>query len=144
MLNKKVRSKVQIKKQFAAFTLTELMVVLVIIGILILLALPRLTGLFAQAYSLEAQRQLQYINALQEMYYQRNFRYANNLTELRFEPPKLKRDGGDALYIYSIANASKNGFVARAEASEDFDKDGTLNIWEISQEQGSLKEVVLD
>jgi type IV pilus assembly protein PilE len=130
-------------KKLAAFTLTELMMVLVIIGILILLALPNLQGLFGQAYSLEAKKQLKYIQTLQTAFYQQNFRYTDNLNELRFQAPALKNTGGDAVYMYEIVNASKENFLARATASEDFDQDGQINIWEVDR-SGSLKETVLD
>lgn len=130
-------------KKLPAFTLTELMMVLVIIGILILLALPNLQGLFGQAYSLEAKKQLKYIHTLQKAHYQTNFRYTENLQELRFEAPALKNTGGDALYIYEIVSASKENFMIRATASEDFDGDGQINIWEIDK-SGSLQETVLD
>jgi len=132
-----------IHKKLLAFTLTELMMVLVIIGILILLALPNLQGLFGQAYSLEAKKQLKYIQTLQKAYYQQNFRYTNNLEELRFEAPLLKSAGGDALYVYEVVNALKENFVVRATASEDFDGDGQLNVWQVDQ-TGTLKETTLD
>jgi len=130
-------------KKLPALTLTELMVVLVIIGILILLALPNLTGLFAQAYSLEAQKQLQFIHTLQQSHYQQHFRYSDNLQELRFEAPTLKQDNGNAVYRYSIVSASKTSFIAKAEAAEDFDQDGTYNVWEIDQ-TGIPRETQLD
>lgn len=130
-------------KKLPAFTLTELMMVLVIIGILILLALPNLQGLFGQAYSLEAKKQLKYIETLQKAFYQTNFRYTGSLQELRFEPPVLKNAGGDAVYVYEIVNASKENFMARATASEDFDGDGQYNVWEIDK-TGTLRETVLD
>ena len=130
-------------KKLPAFTLTELMMVLVIIGILILLALPNLQGLFGQAYSLEAKKQLKYIQTLQKAFYQTNFRYTSSLQELRFESPALKSEGGDALYVYEVVNASKDNFLARATASEDFDGDGQFNVWEVDK-TGSLKETVLD
>jgi type IV pilus assembly protein PilE len=130
-------------KKLPAFTLTELMMVLVIIGVLILLALPNLSGLFSQAYSLEAKKQLKYIHTLQAAFYQQNFRYTDNLNELRFQQPSLKNAGGDAIYIYEVLNASKENFRARATASEDFDQDGQINIWEIDK-SGKLTETVLD
>jgi len=130
-------------KKIPAFTLTELMMVLVIIGILILLALPNLTGLFGQAYSLEAKKQLKYIHTLQVAFYQQNFRYTNNLNELRFQQPTLKAEGGDGLYIYEVIDAGKENFRARATASEDFDQDGQMNTWEIDK-TGKLTETVLD
>ena len=57
-----------------AFTLTELMVVLVIIGILMLVALPVFDDLFGDAYSVEAQNQLKYLQSRQQTFYQKNFR----------------------------------------------------------------------
>lgn len=130
-------------KKFPAFTLTELMMVLVIIGILILLALPNLQGLIGQAHSIEAKNQLKYIQSLQKAYYQQNFRYTSDFRELRFEPPVLMNSGGDALYVYEVVNATKENFIARATASEDFDEDGQLNIWEVDK-TGKPRETVLD
>jgi len=52
-----------------AFTLTELLVVLVIIGILVLLALPRLMPLISKAKSTEAQMQLGHVHALEKGYF---------------------------------------------------------------------------
>lgn len=126
-----------------AFTLTELMMVLVIIGILILLALPNLQGIIGQAYSVEAKKQLSFIQSLETSYYHQNFRYSDNFTELRFDPPKLRRDGGEGLYIYEVVSATKQDFLVRATASEDFDGDGQINVWEIRKD-GSAVETVLD
>lgn len=131
------------KRKLPALTLTELMVVLVIIGILILLALPNMKGLFGQAYSIEAKKQLKFLHGLQSGYYQMNFKYTENFNELRFEPPILKSNGGDGVYNYEVVSASKQNFVARATASEDFDGDGQLNVWEIDQE-GKLREIMMD
>ncbi|BDS14310.1 type IV pilin protein [Aureispira anguillae] len=130
-------------KKLPAFTLTELMMVLVIIGILILLALPNLQGIIGQAHSLEAQKQLKYIQNLEKAYYQQHFQYTDNFQALHFEPPVLKSAGGDGVYIYEIINASKEGFTARATASEDFDEDGQMNVWEIGK-TGSYRETVPD
>ena len=52
-----------------AFTLTELLVVLVIIGILVLLALPKLMPLISKAKSTEAQLQLEHIQTLEKPYF---------------------------------------------------------------------------
>ena len=55
------------KKQLHAFTLTELLVVLVIIGILMLIALPNLMPLIAKTHSIEAQQSLTTIQKLQNL-----------------------------------------------------------------------------
>ena len=126
-----------------AFTLTELMVVLVIIGILMLVALPVFDDLFGDAYSVEAQNQLKYLQSRQQTFYQKNFRYAESLAEIGFTQPQTLYEEGDARYSYEITTASKTGFIARAVAIADFDQDGNVNIWEIDQD-GRLKEVISD
>ena len=132
------------QKRLKAFTLTEVMVVLVIIGILMLIALPNLTGLFGKAHSLEAQKQLQYLATLEATYYQTKGRYSNDFAELGFTPPKtVQVDGGDAKYIYEIIRADNTGFTARATAVVDFDNDGIMNVWEVSNE-GNVTQTVAD
>ena len=126
-----------------AFTLTELMVVLVIIGVLMLIALPVFDDLFGDAYAIEAQNQLKYLQSRQQTFYQKHFKYAADLNEIGYTAPKTLKENGDARYYYTIDQASENGFIARATAIADFDNDGTINIWEINQE-GTLTEVTPD
>ncbi|MEO1437947.1 MAG: prepilin-type N-terminal cleavage/methylation domain-containing protein [Bacteroidota bacterium] len=131
------------KKQFKAFTLTEIMVVLVIVGILVLLALPNLQGLFGEAYAVEAKTNLKYLYERQQNFRNLEFRYTDDLNALRFETQKTKSEGGNAVYAYEIMNADKTGFIAQATAVEDFDGDGVFNIWQIDQ-SGNLQEIVAD
>lgn len=131
------------QKRLNAFTLTEVMVVLVIIGILMLIALPNLTGLFGQAHSLEAQKQLQYLASLEETFYQTKGRYSNDFAELGFTSPKTIQIGGDSKYTYEIIRANQMTYVARATAVVDFDKDGVLNIWEVTNE-GNVVQTIAD
>jgi type IV pilus assembly protein PilE len=135
--------KQSLNSRIPAFTLTELMVVLVIIGILIMIALPVFDGLFSQAYAVEAQNQLKFLQARQQSYYQKYFQYSANLQDVGFTAPALISDGGDARYTYEVVQAGKAGFAARATAVADFDSDGSINVWEIN-EKGLLKEVTPD
>lgn len=130
-------------KKLKAYTLTELMVVLVIIGILILVALPIFDDLFADAYAIEAKNQLKYLASREQTYYQKYFKYSDDLNEIGFSQPKTINEEGDARYTYNIVQASKAKFVARATAVADFDNDGILNVWEINQE-GKLRQVTPD
>lgn len=130
-------------KKLKAFTLTEIMVVLVIVGILTLIALPNLTGLFGQAYAVEAKTQLKFIHNLQKNHRQVHFKYTDNLATIGFDAPKTVNEDGEAKYAYEIANAGDNNFVARATAVADFDGDGTFNVWQIDQE-GKLQQVTPD
>lgn len=131
------------QKRLQAFTLTEVMVVLVIIGILMLIALPNLTGLFGKAHAVEAQKQLQYLSTLQETFYQTKARYSDDFGELGFTPPKTVQVQGDSKYNYEIIRVTQTTYLARATAVVDFDKDGILNIWEVG-EDGKVLQTVAD
>lgn len=128
-----------------AFTLSELLVVLVIIGILVLLALPRFMPLISKTRSVEAKQALKFVHTLQRTYFFENARYSNDLRAIHFEQEKLatEEDGGSANYLIEIVDASPSAFVARATAVVDFDGDGEFNVWEIN-ETGELTEVKND
>lgn len=130
-------------KQLKAFTLTELMVVLVIIGILMLVALPIVMPLISKTHSLEAQKQLQYLVNLEKSHYQMHFKYSDEFNVVGFQPPKTVLEGGTAKYAYEIISSNQNQFLAKATAVVDFDQDGVFNVWEIDQE-GVLKQVIPD
>ncbi len=77
-------------RKLNAFSLPELLVVLVIIGILVLIALPNLMPpLISKAKSVEAQQQLVFLHSLQQSYFFTHSRYSSSLDELGFEqqPP---------------------------------------------------------
>jgi type IV pilus assembly protein PilE len=126
-----------------AFTLAELLVVLVIIGILVLIALPNLMPLISRAKSTEAKTQLAHLYNLEKNYFYMYSKYTDNFQQLGFEQEKLVSDGGNANYKIEIVEFSAVSFKARAEATVDFDADGTFNVWEIDQEK-KLIEVVAD
>lgn len=133
------------KKQhkLKAFTLTELLVVLVIIGILVLLALPKLMPLISKAKSTEAQMQLGHVHALQKGYFYMHSSYSDNLEEIGFEQEKLVTEDGTANYLVEITESGAQGFRARATAVVDFDGDGEFNVWEIDENK-KLVEVTRD
>lgn len=131
------------RKQLRAFSLPELLVVLVIIGILVLIALPNLMPLIFRAKATEAQQQLTYLHTLQKSNFYTYSRYSESLEELGFEQSKLVTDGGQANYYIEIIEASEYSFRARATAVVDFDGDGVYNVWEINQNK-ELKETVKD
>ncbi len=125
------------------FTLTEVLVVLIIIGILVLLALPSLMPLISKAKSTEAKLQLQHVYTLQRSYFFENSVYTDDLSALSYEQQQLTTQGGQANYTIEIIEASPKGFRARATAVADFDGDGTFNQWEIDQNK-KLVETVPD
>ncbi len=126
-----------------AFTLTELMVVLIIVGILVLLALPNLMPLITKAKSTEAKLQLDHVHRLEKSHFMMYSRYSEDLEEIGFEQEKLTTEGGNANYVIEIVEASAGGFTARATAVVDFDGDGTFNVWEVD-DQKQIREVTKD
>lgn len=126
-----------------AFTITELLVVLIIVGILILLALPKLMPLISRAKSTEAQLQLKHIYTLEKTYFYLNSKYSTDFNEIDYEHVKMVSEGGSGNYKVEILEATNNSFKATATAVTDFDGDGIFNVWEIDQDQ-KLKEVTKD
>ena len=130
-------------RRLKAFTLQELLVVLTIIGILVLLAVPVFNGIFGTAYETEAKLQLRHIYELENTYQKLNFSYSDDFGEIRFEAPPTRHEGGTAYYAYEIVSADRNGFLARAEAIEDFDGDGVKSILEVDK-SGKVRIVTPD
>lgn len=130
-------------KRVKAFSLPELLVVIVIIGILVLIALPNLMPLIARAKSVEAQQQLIFVHSLEKAYFYTYSKYSSSMEEIGFEQQPLVTDGGNANYTIEIVEAGESGFRATATAIVDFDQDGVYNVWEIDQDK-KLVEVVKD
>jgi len=126
-----------------SYNLQEVLVVLVIIGILLLLALPNLMPLISKAKSTEAQLQLSHIYNSQTTHRYMYSKYSFDLNEIDFEAPKTVNENGRANYSYEILSATNSSFKARATAVTDFDGDGTFNVWEID-ENGAPKQIVKD
>lgn len=126
-----------------AFSLPELLVVLVIMGILVLIALPNLMPLISRAKATEAQQQLVFLHSLETSHFYTYSKYSDSLDELGFEQSQLVTDGGNANYQIEIVEANEKGFKARATAVIDFDRDGTYDVWEIDQDK-NLRQIVKD
>ena len=135
------------KKRFLhdneGFSLTELLVVLVIIGVLVLLALPRLMPVVTKAKTTEAKLNLKQVYMLEKSYKFEYDKFSNNLNEISFEQEKLITDGGNARYTITITNADLSTFKATATSVVDFDNDGNFNVWEVD-ETGNIKETIPD
>ncbi|RZJ76961.1 MAG: prepilin-type N-terminal cleavage/methylation domain-containing protein [Flavobacterium sp.] len=135
----------KLNERLDAYTLTEILIVLVIIGILILLALPNLMPLITKAKTTEAKLQLEHLSKLQQSYFYEHSKYSSDLVEIGFIQEKLTSDGkdGKANYKVEITAASNNTFTAKATAVADFDGDGTFNVWQIDQDK-NIKELIAD
>jgi type IV pilus assembly protein PilE len=129
--------------KISAYNLQDVLVTLVIVGILLLLALPNLMPLISKTKSMEAQLQLQQIYNTQTTYRYMYSKYAMDRNQIDYEAPQTVNEGGPANYLYEILAASGSTFKARATAITDFDGDGVFDVWEID-ENGAPKQIVKD
>ncbi|MBI2417896.1 MAG: type II secretion system protein [Ignavibacteriales bacterium] len=125
------------------YSLTELLVVLVIIGILVLLALPRLMPIVTKAKATEAKLALKQLYLLEKSHKFEFDKYSDNLAEIGFEQEKLISEGGTARYKITITVNELKSFKGIATSVVDFDNDGVFNVWEVN-ETGIIKETTPD
>ena len=116
-------------------TLNEVLVVLVIVGILVLLALPRLMPLISKAKATEAKLQLNHLYTLEKSHFYMYSNYSDDFGQLGFDQEQLVTDGGNANYLIEVVEYDVSGFTATATAVVDFDGDGVYNVWEINQDK---------
>lgn len=135
----------QTKKSFElkAYSLSEVLIVLCIIGILIYLVVPNQTSVVSAAKAIEAQNMLNMVHGLEKSHFYRHSKYSQDFEELGFEEALTIDKGGQAVYKIEIIEASLNTFKATATALQDFDGDGIFNVWEIDQDR-VLKQTVKD
>jgi type IV pilus assembly protein PilE len=135
LLNRKVR----------AYTLTEILVVLIIIGILVLLALPNLLPIVTKAKATEAKLQLTHVQELEKNYFYEHSKYTKDLGDLGFiqEPLSTDSKDGRANYRIDITDATNTTFTATATSVVDFNGNGVFNVWQINQDK-TLTETTKD
>lgn len=136
MLNK-IKKYLQKSKKATvkAYSLTEILIVLCIIGILLLMVLPNQTSVIGQAKAIEAQAMLNQVYGLEKSNFYRHSKYSGSLEEIGFEQELTVEEGGQAVYKIEIVEASNDSFTARATATSDLDGDGNFNTWEIDNKK---------
>jgi prepilin-type N-terminal cleavage/methylation domain-containing protein len=127
------------------FTLIELMIVVVIIGILAALAIPRFMAASAKSKTSEAKQILKQIYVMEQAYRQEYDTYwGDGLTADAANGNAFARIGvqvgTNARYSYVMASAA-NTFSCTATA--DIDDDVTIDTWTIDQ-TGTLTNTVDD
>ena len=102
------------RKYMRGFTLMELMIVVVIIGILAAFAYPSYTQYMARAKRTEAKSALMQIAAMQERHYLTFNTYTELMTDLGFDvDDNYETDSGT--YTVDVSGATANNFVAVAD-----------------------------
>jgi type IV pilus assembly protein PilE len=138
-----MKAKKILSAKLPGYTLTEILVVVAIIGILLLLAMPSFMPQVTKAKTMEAQIQLKHLHSLEKTYFFVNSKYSSEVNDLGFEQQTLVSNNGKANYNIEIIAASSRQFKAKATSITDFDGDGTYNVWEIDQDM-NLKEITPD
>ncbi|OGC93998.1 MAG: hypothetical protein A2142_07265 [candidate division Zixibacteria bacterium RBG_16_48_11] len=131
------------RKSQEGFTLMELMIVVVVIGILAALAVPRFLKAGARSKQSEAKSILKQIYVMERAYRQENDTYVfgvgagpgQNIT------PLIVEIMNNARYSYVISGGT-NSFTATATtiSATGLDDDATLDIWQVD-DRGRLAAV---
>ena len=127
-------------RRVKGFSLIEVMIVVVIIGILAALAYPNLQNYLMRTRQTEAKTNLSAIYTAQKIYFSIQGQYANELTSLDISIGS----GEDAVYSYSVTGNS-NSFTATAQGN--LNADSALDTWTINQDkllQNTINDITID
>lgn len=105
------------KSQKTAFTLTELLVVIIIVGILAALAIPRFGTSTDRAMETEAKLSLHQVQELQRVFFLEHKTYTTSLEQLGYEQEDTILENekeGTARYKVTIEKADTDDFLAVA------------------------------
>ena len=116
-----------IRKRFHGFSLMEVMIEVVIIGILAALAYPNLEKYLKRARQTEAKTNLSAIYTARKIYFTLYQSSTKNINEL-----DLSLAQGDP-YTFTLQEASTSTFKAQADGN--IDDDDAMDIWTIDQDK---------
>ena len=139
-LQKKIK---KLQQEEDGFSLTELLIVLAIIGILVMIAVPLYQNVTTRAKTMEAKTQLSFLHTLQKTYRLEHDTYTTDFASLGFEQEQLITEGGRARYEIEITEVGPNSYKAVAISVIDFDNDGEFNQWQVT-ETGNIEQIVPD
>lgn len=130
-------------KQKSGFTLIELMIVVVIIGILTSLAIPRFTGASTRAKQSEARLILRQVYTMQHSYHQFSSFYgdAGVTASAGGVFPQIGVEIMAGARYSFVMVAAANSFICTA--TSNLDGDPTVDVWTIDQD-GVLSNTIND
>ena len=126
----------RMKRFRRGFSLLEVMIVVVIIGILATLAYPSLEGYLQRSKQTEAKVGLSAVYTAQKIYFAINQTYADSLSNLDVQ----LETGGSSRYSITLTGSSSS-FTATAKGN--LDDDAVLDNWTIDQNK-TLQNTVSD
>lgn len=119
---------IRLNRQQAGFTLIEVMVVVVIIGILAAIAMPSYSEYVKRGYRTEGQAFLNDVSAREERYFAQNNSYIT-ATDSYASLGLSSKNSSNAKYTLSISKVDNDGgYTLTAENQFDDDKCGNLTL----------------
>ncbi len=106
--------KLQSKKGSAGFTLMEILVVIIILGVLAGLAAPVFTKTKKKAFQAEARQTLNALRQSQIRYFTENNKYTATIGDLDFNPNDTVTGAGRK-FFYAVSAGSATAFSANGE-----------------------------
>lgn len=128
-MNKKIKFVLFGRK--IGFTLTEILIVVIIIGVLSTLALPMLVKTLEKAKVGEALSNLNLIRTGQKVYFLEYNTFSPDIESLNIEDPN---DSASRYFEYTMQSANSSDFVARAQRLDTAPSPYSTYYYEISKD----------
>lgn len=132
------------RRDRAAFTLVELSVVLIIVGVMASMAIPLYTKALEQARVDAAATKLQGVWSAQRIYWLDRRTFASSLGELEAldlvdASYAATQSDPDASFVYEVLNAGDGAFVAQARRNDSNVWSGAIQIDQSGQLTGDIR-----